>query len=68
MVILIRSMTIKANSKIVRERIWINRFAIEIEFQPFVSRHWRQPFVSRHWRSVARGVCDFSASETEFAP
>ena len=31
---LIRSTTIKANSKIVRERIGINRFAIEIEFQP----------------------------------
>ena len=30
---LIRSMTIKANSKIVRERIGINRFAIEIGFQ-----------------------------------
>ena len=27
-------MTIKANSKIVRERIGINRFTIEIEFQP----------------------------------
>ena len=31
---LIRSMTIKANGRIVRERIGINRFAIEIEFQP----------------------------------
>ena len=27
-------MTIKASSKIVRERIGINRFAIEIRFQP----------------------------------
>ena len=31
-------MTIKANSKIVRERIGINRFAIEIQFHPFVFR------------------------------
>ena len=31
---LIRSRMINANSKIVRERIVINRFAIEIEFQP----------------------------------
>merc|ERR1711916_348573 len=29
-----RSMTIKANNKIVKERIWINRVASEIVFQP----------------------------------